>query len=137
MYTSKALFVSFDPGTGIAEFDYIDLLQGDDAVQYMVTYEGKTQQEAQDIVDGWADSECIIKNHNTQLRMIDMDGPAITMLWYPNGDEDYSLNGVSFSYQDFVTLYNNHPDKVDWYLFYQIEVDGSGNVTHVEQVYWP
>ena len=137
MYDSNALFVSFDPSTGIAAFDFIDVLQGDDAVQHMVNYEGKTPQEAQDIVDGWADSECIIKNHNPQLRMIDMDGPAITMLWYPNGAEDFTLNGVSFSYQDFVTLYTNHPDKVDWYLFYHIDVDGAGNVVEVEQVYWP
>ncbi len=137
MYDSDALFVSFDPGTGIAQFDYIEILQGNDAVQYMVTYQGKTLQEAQDIVENWADSECIVKNHNSQLRSIDMNGPAIKMLCYPNGDEDYSLNGISFSYQDFVTLYTNHPDKVDCYLFYHIDVNSAGNVVEVKQVYWP
>lgn len=137
MYDSDAFLVSFDASTGFAEFDFIVILQGDAAVQYMVSNQGKTLQEAQDIVDDWADSECIIKNDNPQLRTINMTSTDITMLFYPDGSEDYTLSGVSFTYNDFVNLYQNNFERIEYYLFYHIDVDSAGDVLVVSQVYWP
>ena len=35
MYSSYADLISFDPETGIAKFDYFDMLRGADAVKFL------------------------------------------------------------------------------------------------------
>ena len=55
MYTSYADLVSFDPETGIAKFDYFDMLRGDKAVAFLVASEGYTQAAAEELVENFAD----------------------------------------------------------------------------------
>ena len=86
MYSSYADLISFDPETGIAKFDYFDMLRGADAVKFLVDHEGYTQTAAQKMVDDFADSEFVKKNTNPQLRAIDIDDVPLKLMVKPSGD---------------------------------------------------
>ena len=53
MYTSFAYMVSLDQATGVAEFDYFDMLKGADAVSWLVEMEGYSESAAEKIVAGY------------------------------------------------------------------------------------
>ena len=129
--------VSFDPAKGLADFDYFDMLRGDDAVKWLVEQQGYTQADAETEVAGYADSEFIEKNTNKQLRTINLDGIPITLMFDPEtGDMlevDHPLKG---SLIDLYNLYELNHDLVLNSFFYWIEVK-NGQVVSVEQVYWP
>lgn len=136
MYSSYADMKSFDPATGIAEFDYWEMLKGKDAVKWLVENKGYTEAAAQAEVDGYADSEFITKNTNPQLRAIDMSTVPIRMMYKPNGKKVSGANPIATSYADFCTLYANYPKKVLNSNFYYITVHTDGSIK-VDQVYWP
>lgn len=139
MYSSYADMVSFDPATGWAQFDYFNLLQGADAVKYLVDVKGYTQADAEAQVSGYADSEFINQNDNPQLRTADMSSVQIGMLYNPDGSQTASWADVDpKTYDEFKALYAAHPDQVltETSFFYYVTVQG-GVITKVTQVYWP
>lgn len=137
LYSSYAHMVSYDPAKGVAEFDYFDMLRGDDAVNWLVDHEGYSQAKAEAEVADYADSEFIEKNTNSQLREIDLKNVPITLMFDPETGEmlepDHPLHGTL---TDLYNLYELDNKLVLKSLFYWIEVK-SGKVTSVEQVYWP
>lgn len=135
MYTSDADMVSFDPSTGEAEFDYWKMLQGDEAVQYLVEHDGYSLADAQAEVDNYADSEYIKKNTNPQLRTVDLSSVPLRMMFHPDGTMLTGTEPIATSYADFCSLYAAHPDYVLHSFFYEVIVDG-GSIK-VDQVFWP
>ena len=137
MYSSYADLISFDPETGIAKFDYFDMLRGADAVKFLVDHEGYTQSAAQKMVDDFADSEFVKKNINPQLRAIDIDDVPLKLMVKPNGDPVDGAEPVSVTAKEFRAIYALNTSLLLESYFYYIHVDTDGNVTLVEQVYWP
>ena len=137
MYSSYADLISFDPETGIAKFDYFDMLRGDDAVKFLVDHEGYTQAAAKALVDEFTDSEFEKKNTNPQLRAIDIDDVPLKLMVKPSGDPVDGTEPVSATAKDFRAIYALNTSLLLESYFYYIHVDTSGNVTLVEQVYWP
>lgn len=135
MYSSYADLVSFDPSTGIAQFDYFDLLRGDDAVNYLVDHEGYTAADAQAEVDAFADSEFVKKNENPQLRAIDLDDVSLKMMIQPSGEPLDGAKSIPSSGADVRAIYAADPAKLNMY-FYYIHVESDGQISLVEQVYW-
>lgn len=136
LYTSYAHMVAFDPETGWAMFDYWDMLKGDAAVDWLVEHEGYSETDAQTEVDDWGDSEYIEKNVNPRLRVVDMSDVSIKMMYHADGAEVLDAIPVSLTYSQFLSLYAANPNGVLNTYFYQVTVSG-GEVTKVEQVYWP
>ena len=137
MYSSWAHMVSFDPSTGWAEFDYWDMLRGEEAVAWKVANEGLTEAEAQEIVDNFADSEYVYKNTNTTLRTIDLSTAEVWMLEFPFGyDLAPDPDPVLTSYADLCALYATDPDILLGYFYYYVTVNADGSIK-VAQCYWP
>ena len=136
MYSSYADLVSFDPSTGVAQFDYFDLLRGDDAVNYLVNHDGYTKAKAQAMVDEFADSEFVKKNDNPQLRAIDLDDVSLKMMIQPSGEPVDGAESIPSSGSDVRAIYAADPAMLSMY-FYYIHVENDGHVSLVEQVYWP
>jgi hypothetical protein len=138
MYSSYADMVSFNPSTGLAQFDYWDRLRGEEAVDWLVEHEGYSESEAQDIVDDYADSEFIKKNTNPQLRTVDLSSVPVKMLQYPFGYEFApDPDPILTSFTDLCALYATDPDILLTLNYYYITVDASGTVTDVSQCYQP
>jgi len=99
IYWSHAYMVSFDASTGLAQFDYFDMLTGQDAIDWLVEHEGYTQEDAQAKVNNFADTEFVEKNINPQLRTIDMSTVPITT----NRDENgfLALPSIPLTYSEF------------------------------------
>lgn len=136
MYSSYADLVSFDPATGVAQFDYFDLLQGDDAVDYLIDHDGYSKVKAQATVDEFADSEFIKKNEKSQLRAVDLDDVSLKMMIQPNGEPVDSAVSIASSGADVRAIYAVDPAMLSMY-FYYIHVESDGHILLVEQVYWP
>lgn len=134
MYSSYANLISFDPQTGYAEFDYFDMLRGEDAVKWLVENEGYTESDAQYEVDHFADGEFVYKNSNPQLRTADMKTVKIRMIYDLSGNMT-GPDPSEMSYADFCSLYQNHPDVVLHSFFYYVKVEGD-TITGVDQTYW-
>lgn len=137
MYTSYADLISFDPETGIAKFDYFDMLRGDKAVAYLVASEGYTQAAAEDLVENFADSEYVKKNTNPQLRAIDIDDVPLKLMYKPNGEYVEDSVSISTTAKNFRAIYAIDTSLLLETYFYYITVDSDGKVTLVEQIYWP
>lgn len=136
MYSSYADLISFDPATGIAQFDYFDLLRGSDAVDYLVNHEGYSKAKAQATVDEYTDSEFVKKNDNPQLRAIDLDDVSLKMMIQPSGEPVDGAESIPSSGTDVRAIYAANPSMLSMY-FYYIHVEGDGTISLVEQVYWP
>ncbi|MEA4869294.1 hypothetical protein SDC9_103961 [bioreactor metagenome] len=137
MYSSYADLTSFDPETGIAKFDYFDMLRGKEAVDFLVAHEGYKLADAQKLVDNFADSEFVKKNTNNQLRAIDLDDVSLKLMVQPNGDPVDGAESVVSTASDFRKIYGIDTSLLLESYFYHITVSSSGRVTLVEQVYWP
>jgi len=137
MYSSYADLISFDPETGIAKFDYFDMLRGDDAVKFLVDHEGYTQTAAEDLVENFADSEYVKKNTNPQLRAIDIDDVPLKLMVKPNGDPVEGAEPKSVTAAQFRAIYSLNTSLLLESYFYYIHVESDGSVSLVEQVYWP
>lgn len=136
MYSSYTHMESFDPSTGLAEFDYFDILKGQDAIDWLVDHEGYSVADATTLVNDFADSEFVYKNINPQLRIADMSAVSITMMYEADGTQVLGADTVPLTYSEFVTLYNAFPDLVLDSFFYHVTVVGDV-ITEVDQVYWP
>lgn len=136
LYTSYALMKTYSPATGEAQFDYFDMLRGAAAVQWLVDHEGKTEAEAQAIVDDYADSDFIMKNTNLRLRTINLTDLPLKLMYTPDGMVVEGAVPVDADVDDLNTLYSSHPDLVLDTFFYFVEVE-DGAAILVEQVYWP
>ncbi len=133
MYSSWAHLISFDPETGVAQFDYFDMLRGDKAVEYLVENEGFTEAEAKEYLE--PDSVYVEKNTNKALRAIDIDDVSLKLMWQANGNHVPDVESVLSSASDFRKIYQLEADLLlDSYPFY-VEVNSDGEVTLVEQVY--
>lgn len=136
MYSSLAHLVSFDPASGVARFDYFDMLRGDDAVDFLVAHEGYSEADAQALVDEFADSEFVEKNTNSQLRAIDLDDTPLKMMIQPSGEPVDGAESIPSSAADVRAIYAIDPALLSAY-FYSIHVEADGRVSLVEQLYWP
>ena len=137
MYSSYAHMVSFDPARGLAEFDFFDILRGDDAVEWLVESEGYTVADAAAVVADFADSEFVEKNANPQLRTIDLAAIPVTLMFDPQtGDMLEPSSPLTGSLIDLYNLFELDHKLVLDAFFYWIEVS-QGNVVAVTQVYWP
>ena len=136
MYSSYAHMVSYDPARGFADFDYFEMLNGEDAVNYLVEEEGYTLADAQAEVADYADSEFIEKNTNTQLRTIDLRSIPIKLMVHPDGTVEPGATPYTTDLADLFALYHNDASLVLDAYFYYVTVVG-GEVISVEQVYWP
>jgi|GEM_PF-1014354 len=137
MYSSYAIMTAFDPSTGVASFDYFDMLRGEDAIDWLVEQEGYTRTEAEDIVNNFADSEFVYKNINPQLRSANMSIVTIKMMCNLDGSAINDALSIPFHYDQFCSIYNEHPELVTYSsYFYYCTVTGNV-ITGVEQVYWP
>lgn len=137
MYSSYADLISFDPETGIAKFDYFDMLRGEAAVKFLVDHEGYTQTDAENLVDNFADSEYVKKNTNPQLRAIDIDDVPLKLMVKPNGDPVDDSVPKSVTPAQFRAIYSLNTSLLLESYFYYIHVESDGTVSLVEQVYWP
>lgn len=137
MYSSYAHMVSFDPARGTADFDYFDLLRGNDAAEWLVSHEGYSEADAEAAVAEFADSEFIEKNVNPQLRTVDLTDVPVTLMFDPaTGDMFRPDSPLVGSLTDLYNLYELDPDLVLNSFFYWIEVS-DGKAVSVEQVFWP
>jgi hypothetical protein len=137
MYSSYAHLKTFDPATGVAQFDYFDMLTGDAAVSFLVSHEGYTQSEAQPMVAEFADSEFVEKNTNPQLRAIDLRSLSLSLMYQPSGAEVTDAEPVPSTYSDFLAIWTLNPALLRDHYFFYIHVNSGGSVYHVEQVFWP
>jgi hypothetical protein len=137
IYSSYARLVSFDPSTGVAQFDYFEILRGDEAVQYLVEHEGYTQEDAQEEVDNYADGEYVEKNDNPQLRDINLTTLSLSLMYQPSGAEVTDATPVPSSYSDFLAIWTLDPTLLRDTYFYYIHVNDAGGISLVEQVFWP
>jgi hypothetical protein len=136
MYSSYAHMVSYDPARGLADFDYFNMLRGNDAVAYLVEHEGYTLSAAQALVDDFADSEFVEQNDNPQLRTVNLATVDLKLMYYPDGTMVTGAEPVDSELIDLYNLYHVDPDLVLDSFFYYVVVSG-GVVTAVRQVYWP
>jgi len=138
LYSSYAHMRSFDPATGIAQFDYFDILIGDDAVDWLINCEGYCSVDAQDEVNDYADSEYIEKNTNPQLREIDLTIVPLKLMYTPSGKLLIQPDGEPADFADVLELWQVNQSYVLYTHFYYITVDeDTEQVLLVEQVYWP
>jgi hypothetical protein len=136
MYSSYAHMVSYDPARGWADFDYFNMLVGDDAVAWLVEHEGYSLADAQALVADFADSEFIEQNENPQLRTIDLRDIDLKLMYYPDGTMVTDATPIDSELIDLYNLYHVNPDLVLDSFFYYVKVVG-GEVVSVKQVYWP
>ncbi|MEX1377418.1 MAG: hypothetical protein AB1Z23_08070 [Eubacteriales bacterium] len=135
-YSCYANMVSYDPATGWAEFDYFYILKGQEAIDYLVSHEGYTQQAAADLVNDFADGEYVCQNDNPGLRTIDLDTVPIKLMFHSDGTQVPDSIAIPSTSADVTALYNlDHKYLFDYFFFY-IHCDSDGNVILVEQVYW-
>jgi hypothetical protein len=136
MYSSYADLVSFDPNTGVAQFDYFEMLRGSKAVDHLVRYEGYSKADAQARVADFADSEFVKKNLSKQLRAIDVDRVPLRLMFRPDGKHVSDANPVAATAADFRAVYAHDPELLTCSYFFYIHVEKDGRVSLVEQVYW-
>lgn len=136
MYSSYAHMVSYDPARDFADFDYFNLLKGQDAIDYLVDHEGYTRTDAEALVNDFADSEFIEQNDNPLFRTIDLRDIDLKLMYHPDGTMVTDATPIDSELIDLYNLYHVNPDLVLNSFFYQVHVSGD-IVTMVEQVYWP
>lgn len=136
LYSSYAHMVSFDPDSGLAEFDYFDILKGEDAIKWLVEQEGYSLADAQEEVANYADSEFIEKNTNSKLRTIDLNGVKLKLMYEPDGTMVDGAQHADAGIEDINTLYALDTDLVLNSFFYYVTVQ-NGKAVSVDQVYWP
>lgn len=93
-------------------------------------------EEAQDLVDNFADSEFVYQNDNPQLRTVDLRGVDIELMYYPDGTMVTDATPVDSEHIDLYDLYHVNTDLILDSFFYYITVEND-DVVSVEQVYWP
>lgn len=136
LYTSFAYMVAYHPSTGYADFDYFDLLQGESAVKWLVSQEGYSQAEAEEAVAGFADSEFIEKNINSQLRTINLSDLPLKLMYDKSGNMDDYVRPFDSTIDDLNALFALDSSLVLDSFFYKVHAT-DGTVISVEQVYWP
>lgn len=136
IYSSYAYMVSYDPARGWADFDYFNALKGDKAVAYLVSNDGYSPAEAQEMVDNFADQEFVCQNDNPQLRTINLQEVDLKLMYYPDGTEVTGATPIDAELIDLYNLYEVHPEYVLDSFFYYITVQDD-QVVSVEQVYRP
>jgi hypothetical protein len=137
MYTSYAKMVSFDTATGMADFDYFDMLRGEDAVNWLVEQEGYSQSDAEALVNDFADSEYIEKNSNSQLRTIDLSKVPVYLIINDDGTYTDDIEPRLVDADTLKAIYADKPSTLLKTFFYEVKVSDSGAVESVNQVYWP
>jgi len=136
MYSSYADLVSFDPNTGVAQFDYFEILRGQKAVDHLVQYEGYSRADAQARVADFADSEFVKKNLSKHLRAIDVDQVPLRLMFRPDGKHVPDVTPVAATASDFRAVYAHDPELLTYSYFFYIHAEKDGRVSLVEQVYW-
>ncbi|OQB24492.1 MAG: hypothetical protein BWY11_01112 [Firmicutes bacterium ADurb.Bin182] len=136
LYSSYAHMVSLDVARGVADFDYFEILKGEDAVKWLVEHEGYSQADAEAEVENFADSEFIEKNTNPKIRQINLTEIPLKLMFRPDGTQVEGAEPVDADYADMFKLYQLDKSLIVDHFFYYIKVK-NGEVVLVEQVYWP
>lgn len=138
MYSSYAHMVSLDTTTGYAEFDYFEMLTGDEAIDALVKYEGYDEVDAQGEVMNWGEGDFYEKNTDSTLRTVDLSTVDIRLIIKTDGTLIDDIGSPSKSaLSDVVAIYNANSNYMLGYYFYWITVNDQGTVTKIEQVYRP
>jgi hypothetical protein len=81
IYSSYAYLRRFDPQSGIAQFDYFDVLTGNDAVNYLINCEGYCSLVAQEVVARYEKTDFLEVNPDGALWDIDLSRTDIKLLY--------------------------------------------------------
>lgn len=135
MYSSFAYMRSFDPNTGIAKFDFFEILRGSDAVDYLINCQGYCSLVAETKIDNLGEDDFIEINHSLELRQVDLKKVPVMLLHTANGCSITDAQGVETSFGDIVLLYNKDKAKLLFSFYYYITInEDTGEVMKVEQV---
>lgn len=142
MYSSYAKLTSFDPLTGLAGFDYFEMLTGQEAIDWLVSHEGYTQSDAENEVNNFVDGEFVLKDVDSQLQTVDLNVTPLKAIFYSDGSHTATWPASEpISFSDFVALYEYEkadPDGITYVtgsMFYYVTVVNDV-VTEVKQVFW-
>lgn len=138
MYSSFAYMRSFNPETGIAQFDYFEMLKGPDAVDYLINYEGYCSLVAETEIEKLGEDDFMEKNLGFELRQINLKKVPVLLLYTADGCSITDARGAETSFGDIVSLYNKDKTKLLLSSYYYITVDEDmGEVLMIEQVRKP
>ena len=133
MYSSYAYMRSFDPQSGIAQFDYFDVLTGSEAVNYLINCEGYCSLVAQEEVAKYEQTDFLEVNPDGALWDIDLMQTDIVILY--NADGSFSEQATSASIEDVAAIWNADKSLLLQRHFYYITVDeATGQVLSIEQL---
>ncbi len=133
MYSSYAYMRSFDPQSGIAQFDYFDVLTGSEAVNYLINCEGYCSLVAQEEVAKYEQTDFLEVNTDGALWGIDLNKTYIKLLYDVNGS--FAEPAEETSIEDFTSLWNADKSLLIQKYFYYITVDeATGQADSIEQI---
>lgn len=135
MFSSFAHMRSFDPKTGIAQFDFFEMLKGAEAVDYLINFEGYCSAAAETETEQLGEGDFLEKNLSYELRQINLKKVPVLLLYTVDGCSITDAQGVKTSFEDIVSLYNRDKTKLLLSGYYYITADeDTGEVLIVEQV---
>ena len=133
MYSSYAYMRRFDPQSGIAQFDYFDVLTGSDAVNYLINCEGYCSLVAQEEVAKYEESDFLEVNPDGALWDIDLRQTGIKLLYKADGS--FSEQAAQASIEDVAAIWDADKSLLLQKHFYYITVDeATGQVLSIEQL---
>ena len=131
-YSSYAYLRRFDPQSGIAQFDFFDVLTGSDAVNYLINCEGYCSLVAQEEVAKYEQTDFLEVNTDGTLWDIDLNKTEIKLLYDVNGSFEETAEDASI--EDFTSLWNADKSLLMKKGFYYITVDeATGQAVGIEQ----
>lgn len=133
LYSSYAYLRRFDPQSGIAQFDYFDVLTGNDAVNYLINCEGYCSLVAQEVVARYEKTDFLEVNPDGALWDIDLSKTDIKLLYDVDGS--FAEPAEAASIEDFTSLWNVDKSLLMQKYFYYITVDeATGQADSIEQL---
>ncbi len=133
LYSSYAYLRRFDPKSGIAQFDYFDVLTGSDAVNYLINCEGYCSLVAQEEVAKYEETDFLEVNPDGALWDIDLAQTDIMLLYDENAN--FLKQARKASFDDVVKLWNQDKSLLLTSSYYYILVDEqTAEVLLIEQV---
>jgi hypothetical protein len=137
LYSSYAWLDSFDKKTGLAKFDYAQMLFGHDKVEWLMKNKGMSEEDAEN-----SEPPYVIVNENPRLREINMKSLEIWLIpdhsLYSCGivDDDVDwYNLYQVTYDEFALVYSKFPEVMTDQRFYYITVNDSGIAVKIEEIF--
>lgn len=123
MYSSYAIMKSIDYQKGLAQFDFVIMLDGIEMEDWLVENKGYTRDEA-----SYHEPPYVIVNNNPQLRTIDLHSVNLSYI--------YGGGTTVCDYQKFTDVFKGSYEN-DWSFLFYISVDNNGKPFAVDQVFTP